>query len=177
MSMDQRTRKGRRKAGRQQRRASLWGQWWLYAIVPALVIVVLGVGVSAIQRGGNSSPAAPQGIAFPAYVRQSPSDIKAAYAYAVEHPDMLQYIPCFCGCVQHAGHTSVHDCFVQKRHIQDGIVVFDDHGAGCQMCADIALDAKRLIAQGKSLQEARSYVEAKYSSIGPSTNTPPPPGA
>ncbi len=48
----------------------------------------------------------------------------------------------------------------------------DSHGANCQMCVDTALDAKRLVNQGKSVREARHYVAAQYGGLGPSTNTP-----
>ncbi|MBI2917395.1 MAG: hypothetical protein HYY01_05300 [Chloroflexi bacterium] len=43
------------------------------------------------------------------------------------------------------------------------------------MCVDIARDAKSMVGQGKSLREVRSYVESKYSKLGPGTDTPPPP--
>ena len=40
--------------------------------------------------------------------------VRAAYAYAVRREDVLQYIPCYCGC-ERQGHRSNHDCFVKSK--------------------------------------------------------------
>jgi hypothetical protein len=39
------------------------------------------------------------------------------------------------------------------------------------VCADITTDVIRLQKEGKSPREIRAYVDAQYSSIGPSTDT------
>ncbi|MBI4233919.1 MAG: hypothetical protein HY686_05700 [Chloroflexi bacterium] len=148
---------------------------WLYVAIPAVAVVVLGVGVSVWRQGGSPSLGSPEGVAFPAYVRSAPLSVKEAYAYAMERPEILQYIPCFCGCGQHDGHTSIHDCFVRRGHLSGDPVAFDSHGANCDMCVEAALDTRRLIQQGKTLAEARRFVEARYGSLGPATNTPPVP--
>ena len=41
--------------------------------------------------------------------------ITAAYQFAAEHPEVLSYVPCFCGC-ENAGHGGNHDCFVSSRN-------------------------------------------------------------
>lgn len=171
MSGYQRNRGRRPRPGAQQNKAGRG--WWLYLAIPAVIVVALAVVVPMLRPGGSSSPGLPEGVAFPSYVQAGPFDVKEAYAYAVEHPEVLQYMPCYCGCGQHSGHTGIHDCFVQQGHITGGPVVFDSHGANCQMCVDIARDAKRLVQQGKTLQEARQYVAAQYGGLGPATNTPP----
>ena len=53
--------------------------------------------------------------------------IHQRYAYAVEHGDELQYIPCFCGCARF-GHSSNRDCYI-KSFNEDGTLTFTSHAA------------------------------------------------
>ena len=40
--------------------------------------------------------------------------VNAAFQFAADHPEVLSYIPCFCGC-QQGGHRGNEDCFVRSR--------------------------------------------------------------
>ncbi|MBI1874563.1 MAG: hypothetical protein HYZ58_12960 [Acidobacteria bacterium] len=51
--------------------------------------------------------------------------VQAVYQFAVRHPEVLDYVPCFCGC-EHSGHTANTDCFVRSR--EGGRIAWDDHG-------------------------------------------------
>jgi hypothetical protein len=51
---------------------------------------------------------------------------------------------------------------------QDAARQFDGHALGCSICVDIALDAMRMLKQGKSTPEIRLYVDVIYSKYGPS---------
>lgn len=52
--------------------------------------------------------------------------VQAVYQFAVRHPEVLDYVPCFCGC-EHSGHRANTDCFVRSRGA--GLrVTWDDHG-------------------------------------------------
>jgi hypothetical protein len=57
---------------------------------------------------------------------RSPEGIRAAYEFAARHPEVLSYIPCFCGC-EKKGHRSNHDCFVASRDAE-GEVAWSAHG-------------------------------------------------
>ena len=59
---------------------------------------------------------------------RSPGAIRAVYEFAARHPEVLEYIPCFCGCERN-GHRSNHDCFVAGRDAR-GKVTWDAHGLG-----------------------------------------------
>ena len=111
-------------------------------------------------------------IDFPDYVDQASHSVQTGYHFAVEHPDMLTHQPCYCGCGA-MGHVNNLDCFVQEFQ-EDGTIIFDYHASGCGICVDIALDVKRLSEDGKSQLEIRRYIDATYSSFGPSTDTPLP---
>jgi hypothetical protein len=52
--------------------------------------------------------------------------VRAAYAYAVRRGDVLQYMPCYCGC-ERQGHGSNLDCFV-KGKTGEGIPRWDPMG-------------------------------------------------
>ncbi|VVB51483.1 Protein of uncharacterised function with PCYCGC motif protein [uncultured archaeon] len=72
-----------------------------------------------------------------------------AYKYATEHPEVLEQIPCYCGCGQHGSVTSngephkfVRDCFISN----DG--VYDDHASYCDVCVGIATKAQSYFPTG-----------------------------
>jgi len=66
-------------------------------------------------------------------IRQQPATVREAYQFALANPDVLDKIPCYCGCGQGHGndapHKSVKDCFVREIK-PDGSVVWDDMGKG-----------------------------------------------
>lgn len=147
---------------------------WLYFFVAVVVTLVVGLGAVLATSGGGSSPGGSPpsgGTTLPDWLARAPALVKEAYAYAAEHPETMGYIPCYCGCGGHDGHRSAHDCFVRAR--SGSSLVYDQHGANCGMCVDIAFMTRNILAQGGSLGEARSAVEKKYSSVGPPTDTPP----
>ena len=109
-------------------------------------------------------------VAFPAFVSQTVQD---GYQFALERPDLLKVLPCYCGCGLNAGHKSNLDCFVAGVD-KAGAVAFDDHASFCQTCLDIARDAKTLSAEGKTPPEIRGAVDERHSSKGPGTDTPKP---
>ena len=54
--------------------------------------------------------------------------VRAAYEFAARQPDVLEQLPCFCGC-RKLGHRSNRDCFVAARDAA-GRVTWDAHGMG-----------------------------------------------
>jgi hypothetical protein len=85
------------------------------------------------SAGGGRRVAAPGGYkgALPPipespYAAAAPDVIRAIYEFAARRPDVLRYVPCFCGCERN-GHQDNEDCFVAKRGV-DGRPQWDDHG-------------------------------------------------
>jgi hypothetical protein len=76
---------------------------------------------------------------------------RAAYQTAKDIPEVLEQIPCFCGCLSNFGHKNNLFCFK------------DQHGAGCNMCQDIALDARKMHDQGLSIARIQEKIKAIYS--------------
>jgi hypothetical protein len=55
-------------------------------------------------------------------------EVRAVYQFAAMHPEVMRYVPCFCGC-ERSGHQDNEDCFVRAR-AADGSVTWEPHGLG-----------------------------------------------
>jgi hypothetical protein len=62
----------------------------------------------------------------PYMVPRPPEVVRAVYTFAARHPEVLHYVPCFCGC-QNSGHKDNDDCFVQSRDAS-GRPTWEPHG-------------------------------------------------
>jgi len=83
-------------------------------------------GSVTIDAIGDQVQRLPKGQ-LPDFAGPSLPDIRRLYAYAVEHGEELQYIPCFCGCAR-MGHKSNRDCYI-KSFNSDGTLTFTSHAA------------------------------------------------
>ena len=53
--------------------------------------------------------------------------VKAVYEFAAEHPEVLSYVPCYCGC-EREGHRGNDNCFVAERNAKGDVTRWDPHG-------------------------------------------------
>jgi hypothetical protein len=117
-------------------------------------------------------------LPFQAYAPPRPPDVvRAAYVFAAEHPEILSYVPCFCGC-ERGGHKGNEDCFVARRNDAGDVVEWEPHGLVCAVCLDVARDAQQMYASGASVRDIRGAIEKKWASAsahGTHTPTPLPP--
>jgi len=109
-------------------------------LVISLVVLVAAGAVAAfmtwsdegISTGGTHSRAPGDRYEtlasdqLPSFARGNPK-VEETYRYAAAHPEMLQYIPCYCGC-GNIGHRHNGDCYVQERYA-DGRIEFTSHAA------------------------------------------------
>jgi uncharacterized protein with PCYCGC motif len=175
-------------------------------VVCAAIAVLLGVGALAYLRRADavSPPAASQttsasaaaqaaaaipanlkahpqetlpALQFPGYPTPRPPDVvRAAYRFAAEHPEVLSYVPCFCGC-ERSGHRGNEDCFVRERDVNGDVIAWEDHGMECAVCLDVAQRSMQLFASGKSVRDIRATIEREWAGRMPShTPTPAAPG-
>ena len=56
-----------------------------------------------------------------------PEVVRAAYGFAAEHPEVLGYVPCYCGC-ERSGHRGNDDCFVTARAANGDVTEWEPHG-------------------------------------------------
>ncbi|MGE3537342.1 MAG: PCYCGC motif-containing (lipo)protein [Candidatus Tectimicrobiota bacterium] len=75
---------------------------------------------------GDVLETVPQGE-LPSFARTGSPKAQEAYRYAATHGEILQYIPCFCGCTN-VGHHHNGDCYVAER-LPGGRLTFTSHGA------------------------------------------------
>jgi uncharacterized protein with PCYCGC motif len=109
-------------------------------IVLAAACVAAGCSSSAQERAGASNlefdrplnlsdaeipplPTVPYPLARP------PEVVHAVFAFAARHPEVLNHIPCFCGC-QARGHKDNDDCFVAERDAHGRPTKWEPHGLG-----------------------------------------------
>ena len=106
-----------------------------------------------------------------------PMDIvRATYDFAAQHPEVLKYVPCYCGCGAQ-GHKANESCFVARRDVKGNVVEWDTHGFGCTICVDVAREAMQLYASGADVHSIRAAIERKWTpgNAGGKTPTPAPP--
>ena len=68
---------------------------------------------------------------------RSPEVITAAYKFAAEHPEVLSYVPCFCGC-ERSGHRGNEDCFVEARAANGDVTSGSRTAWSAAVCIDVA---------------------------------------
>lgn len=86
--------------------------------------VLTGCSASGDPRKSTEGLVAwPADNLWPNEVIEAPAEIRDAYRYAVANEDVLQWMPCFCGCVT-GGHRHNFDCYVREVR-GDGSVALD----------------------------------------------------
>ena len=110
-----------------------------------------------------------------AYAPPRPPDVvRSAYVFAAEHPEVLSYVPCFCGC-ERGGHRGNEDCFVSARDANGDVTEWEPHGLDCTVCIDVATEARQMFTSGASVRDIRAAVEKKWAGFhGGHTPTPQP---
>jgi len=152
----------------------------LAAVAATLVVAAMAASASS-QQAARTAP--PQDTLPPLHLPaidprllpRPPEVIRTAYRFAAEHPEVLRYMPCFCGCNE-AGHRSSEDCFVKGRSKTGAVTEWNEHGIACAMCIAVAERAKTMCDAGASLTDVRADIEKRYGHItGLRTDTPLPP--
>ncbi|WP_054635563.1 PCYCGC motif-containing (lipo)protein [Thalassobacillus sp. C254] len=110
---------------------------------------------------------------LPEFLEHTHEDISSVYAESVHHKDLLEHIPCYCGCYESAGHRNVYDCFVNQVN-EDGTITWDDHGMKCGVCLEIAYSAVQMSENGASDKEIRDAIDDYYNTGDYPEATPTP---
>jgi hypothetical protein len=162
----------------------------LLAVAAALLVASLAVtaGVDAGQHAHgaaavparNVTPMKPHTGPLPPLPRVSfepprpMAVVHQVYEFAARHPEVLQYVPCYCGC-ERVGHSGNHDCFVKSRAANGRVTEFDSHGVGCTICIDVARDAMVMFNSGAKPAAIRAAIDKKYGGRFPSATPTPKP--
>jgi hypothetical protein len=124
-----------RKRALLSKRHSWWKRTHGWALMILAVAVAIGLLVTSSvddfeTRGTYESANTRWNPVWPELPRVGTTHpmrlIRAAYAFAANRPDVVQYLPCYCGC-EKQGHRSLEFCFVKGRN-SSGIVEWDNMG-------------------------------------------------
>ena len=99
--------------------------------------------------------------------------VRATYDFAAQHPEILQYVPCYCGCGSQ-GHMNNESCFVARRDAKGNVLEWDEHGFGCAICVDVARESMQLYASGADVVSIRSAIERRWAPGNAAGRTPTP---
>lgn len=146
-------------------------------IIGVVAVIMLAGGYILLSGGGSSQdPATTNQLKLPSFAYKDAMTLKA-YTYATKHPEMLEQIPCYCGCGGHGSaasdgkaHRFLRDCFINDNW------QYDDHGSNCDTCLALASKTQDYLAAGKTLKEARELIDREYQGKYPDsmpTNTDP----
>ena len=102
--------------------------------------------------------------------------VRATYDFAANHPEILRYVPCYCGCGEQ-GHKANESCFVARRDQKGNVLEWDTHGFGCTICIDVARESMQLYNSGADVVAIRAAIEKRWApgNAGGRTPTPAPP--
>lgn len=78
-------------------------------------------------------------------------DVAEAYRIAKQRPELLERMPCYCGCYWKQGHQNSLDCFASR------------HSENCPMCVAIAREAARLEDQGYAADDIKTIIDRRFS--------------
>jgi hypothetical protein len=90
---------------------------------------------------------------------QANTRTKAAYAVALEIPEALEAIPCYCSCGA-IGHKSLKECYLSP---EGG---FEEHASFCDICVNEALDVYLWRHEGVPIDVIRARIDEKYARFG-----------
>ena len=139
----------------------------LLLLTAMLVVSSFAVSACATQSHADMPVTLASMDSVPMQVQQQPHRVSQAYRFAAANAEVLQHMPCYCGCGA-MGHGSNYDCYWQA----DG--GFESHATGCGICVDIAQDVMKGLQQGRSPTEIRTQIDKDYTRFGDPTNTPLP---
>lgn len=98
---------------------------------------------------------------LPSFLDNQSENIRLVYQIAGQSTDILEWIPCYCGCGESVGHKSNLNCFIQEKR-ENGTIVWDDHGTRCVVCLEIAVQSAKMHKDGMSLKEIRETIDDTY---------------
>ncbi len=145
-------------------KANHYNYLWISILIFSLV------GIFLVIKTAYANP-----LNLPDYAFTKPG-IREAYSFAKMEGDKLTGLPCNCGCMSdaanHGGRLHVRgliDCFMLDDVNNGG--EWDAHASECGLCYEDALYAKQLYSEGRTKEEIKLALEAKYATQTISDNT------
>lgn len=120
--------RGKKRERRSDGKASVHLRAWPWVVcmlaVAGAVWALTGGRRPSVTRVAQMEYAPVTGpLTFPARVASAEPELRDLYEFAARRPDVLRYLPCYCGCGR--VHRSNYDCFIDEVRA-DGTVLIDD---------------------------------------------------
>ena len=128
-------------------------------IIAAAAIILIGIfwiGPNLINNGEDTENY--DDLNLPSYAYTNAPTLKA-YGYAIENPEVIEKIPCYCGC-EEIGHTSLLSCYISD----DG--VYSSHASNCDICVGEVIRIKELYESGMYISDIKEIIDKEYSQYG-----------
>lgn len=136
----------------------------------------LHVGESHYVASGDLQEATASIDVLPKFLDGKDDTMRQIYLTAAANSELLEWIPCYCGCGESAGHIHNGHCFFKEIR-DDGVIVWDDHATRCYNCMEIAVYSAALKQEGMTTLEIRNWVDENYKEgYAKPTPTPMPEG-
>ncbi len=84
------------------------------------------------------------------------ASIAGRYIFVSTHPELIQQLPCYCGCMTTAGHASLFDCYYDAQG------TYDQHASRCGVCLGEVDIAQSLLADGAGVTEIRATIDDTF---------------
>lgn len=89
-----------------------------------------GSAVAPAVQAASAPRVSTPPIPNPGFAPGRPVDVtRSVYDFAAQHPEILKYVPCYCGC-ESTGHPHNESCFVKTRDAKGNVTAWDTHGYG-----------------------------------------------
>lgn len=134
-------------------------------IVLSFVMLMFTVGCSNGEKivtlsNGDIQETTKSVTQLPSFLDDKADMMRNVYQVAAQNEELLQYIPCYCGCAESANHESNLHCFISESSKK--AVVWDDHSTRCGLCLETAAESILMKREGKTVEEIRNYIDEKY---------------
>lgn len=147
-------------------------------LVTLLVSASVGMGYSIWRQSAphratthqEQHVTATQVAYLPDYVQKAETKVQVAYQFAIDNPDLLAQIPCYCGCEKTLGHKHNLDCYIAAFKPDGSVAQYTDHAAYCGVCVDTTLLARKLAGEGQTAQAIHTAVDVQYGYTAPHTH-------
>lgn len=139
------------------------GRILLLVLVLSSIAVGYGAQLLFAYRVVQSNLISDEFNHLPHYVQNAAPEVQVAYQFAIDHPETLKQIPCYCGCEKTLGHKHNLDCYISGFNPDGSVADYRDHAVYCAVCVDTTQMVIKMTGEGKSIQEIHDAVDAKYS--------------
>ncbi|PGB01079.1 PCYCGC motif-containing (lipo)protein [Bacillus toyonensis] len=99
---------------------------------------------------------------LPSFLSSAKNDqVSQIYGMVGKNIELLEWIPCYCGCGENSEHKNNKDCFIREIK-QSGVVTWMSHAMNHAACVDIAFQSVLMKQNGASILEIRQNIDNQY---------------